>query len=189
VALRNVLESLLVMWCGSTILVIIFCISIRNRQLNQVITICVKQSTDTNKEYVPATKEVKAMYVCVKCMLCYDKVKIDKDNCVLHLFTRQPAYSWCELYCDICENQDLDGDPQEFFFDPQDWEVQLEKIKRANVSIIENEWIDNLTYKEYLSVWGKELEPQTLTEHQEKEILFLRWLLEHNGMRGFDEQG
>ena len=144
---------------------------------------CAKQSTDTKKESVPVTpEEVNMKRAVINCNHCGKKNVLTEANCVLHLFTRQPAFSWCEVLCKKCEA------PLDFFFDPIEWIDHLKTVFDSGVGVIEEEWIDQTTYEQYLDVWGQHLVVHELTPHQDKEIAFFRYLMDVDPVeRWFDE--
>ena len=127
------------------------------------------------------------MRVAVACMLCGAKVYLNSKNCTLRYYTRQPAFSWCEMDCEACGNEALNGKSQEWFFHPNEWEEHLRKVIACKVSLKEEEWVDQKTYEEYLDCWGTHLTVRELTDQDEKNILFLRWLLQHYDTRFFDD--
>jgi len=92
-------------------------------------------------------KEVIKMRAVMNCQICGKKNRLNEKNTVLHVFTRQPAFSWCELICDHCETH------QEFFFAPDSWEPHLRAVIDSKTGVIEEEWVDDKTYGEYLDTW------------------------------------
>jgi hypothetical protein len=127
------------------------------------------------------------MRVAVPCMLCGAKVYLNSRNCTLHVYTRQPAFSWCEMHCESCGNEALEGAAQEWFFHPEEWQKNLPSVISCQVSLETNEWVDQKTYEEYLDTWGKHLVVRELTDQDEKNIKFLAWLLDHYDTRFFDD--
>lgn len=118
----------------------------------------------------------------IDCDNCGRKNVLTEANCVLHVFIRQPAFSWCQVLCKKCEA------PLDFFFAPDEWENHLQLVIQSGVGIIEEEWIDEITYEQYLQVWGKDLVAHELTTYQDKEIAFFRYLMDVDPVeRWFDE--
>ncbi len=125
-------------------------------------------------------KEVIKMRAAMNCQICGKKNRLNEKNTVLHVFTRQPAFSWCELICDHCETH------QEFFFAPDSWEPHLRAVIDSQTGVIEEEWVDDKTYGEYLDTWWQG-ENRELNDQDEKNIKFLAWLLQHYDTRFFDD--
>lgn len=121
------------------------------------------------------------MRAVMNCQICGKKNRLNEKNTVLHVFTRQPAFSWCELICDHCETH------QEFFFHPTEWSKHLEAVIESKVGLIEEMWVDDKTYCEYLDTWWTGGEVRELTDQDEKNIKFLAWLLQHYDTRFFDD--
>lgn len=120
------------------------------------------------------------MRAVMNCQICGKKNRLNEANTLLHVYTRQPAFSWCELICEHCDGH------QEFFFHPTEWEPHLRAVIDSKVSVIEQEWVDDKTYGEYLETWWQG-EEHTLTDQDEKNIKFLAWLLQHYDTRFFDD--
>ena len=116
----------------------------------------------------------------MNCQICGKKNRLNEANTLLHVYTRQPAFSWCELICEQCDGH------QEFFFHRTEWEPHLRAVIDSKVSVIEEEWVDDKTYGEYLETWWQG-EEHTLTDQDEKNIKFLAWLLGHYDTRFFDD--
>jgi len=127
------------------------------------------------------------MRVAVACMLCGNKIRLNAKNCTLHVYTRQPAFSWCEMDCEACGNEALNGESQEWFFHPSEWQDHLKAVIESNVSVVEEEWVSQKVYEEYLECWGTHLTVRELTDQDEKNIKFLHWLLDHYDTRFFDD--
>lgn len=118
----------------------------------------------------------------IACLHCGKSNVATEDNVILHVYTRQPAFSWCEMTCDHCDEE------SEFFFAPGTWEDNLRAVISSGASLLTEEWVDDKTYGEYLDTWGKHLKGQDLTDYQEKEILFFAWLLNNDAPeRWFDD--
>lgn len=130
----------------------------------------------------PQPTEVNMKRAVIDCDNCDNKNVLTEANTILHVFVRQPAFSWCEVICDKC------GSCLDFFFDPNEWEGHLKTVVNSGVGTIEEDWVDQATYEEYLAVWGKDLNVLELTPYQEKEIAFLKYLINVYPLeRWFDE--
>jgi len=62
----------------------------------------------------------------------------------------------------------------------------LRAVIDSQTGVIEEEWVDDKTYGEYLETWWQG-ETRELTDQDEKNIKFLAWLLQHYDTRFFDE--
>ena len=131
------------MWFGLTSIVIIYFISTRNRPLSQVIMTCVRQSTDTDREFVPAIFEEVEMsdeFNYIWCRECGRLVHYTPANTVIYFFVDYVWYTAAETHCHYCDyKQAL------FLIDNLDWLVGIDltiqlvigDLKRRNNTTVE----------------------------------------------------
>ena len=121
------------------------------------------------------------MRAIINCTNCEHVNVVTEDNCVLHAYIYQPAFSWCEMVCDMCQ-ADLD-----FFFSPTEWPEHLKSVIASEVSIITEDWVTDEVYEEYLTVWCKHLQHHNISANEEHWIEFFAYLINQDPGEWFDD--
>jgi hypothetical protein len=180
VELKSVFASFLVMWFGLMIVVIIYFISTRNLPLSQVITICVKQSTDTDRESVPVIPEEVNMsdeLNYIWCRECGRLVYYTPANTVIYFFVDYVWYTAAETHCPYCDyKQAL------FLIENLDWE--LEWAIENDLGFIEIDGIPPVHIRDsFARVYPEYPNYKDLTDEEEAEVLFFGYLLKNTDQK------
>lgn len=109
----------------------------------------------------------------VLCDSCRRRIPVDVAHAVVYCYVRQPWFSWVNFTCDYC------GETSGKFFGPEEWEQELRWYVRRNFGVISEDFPHEKIVREFAGLYRlKLIEPKMLSNQEETQIAFFRYLLE-----------
>lgn len=112
----------------------------------------------------------------ITCRSCGKPVLMDEGNAILYLFKLQPWVSYWLVVCGKCNTSH-----RCFVRDNLKWECEW--ALRNDVGTITEDFPSEDELAWYAETYKLELlVPHDLSDYEEKEIAFFRWLMDHNDL-------
>lgn len=121
----------------------------------------------------------------IYCRRCFEPTFYTVANTIIFFFKDYRWYSCAQTICDRCQFQ------QSFFLYPElDWELRWAIKHDIGFIVIDGKpEAHQAIYDSFHDFFPDFLQERELSELEEKEILYLHWLIEHYDTRFFDERG